>query len=69
MIFKDEHDHVFGAFCCEKWHVSTKYYGRGESFVFTFENDEDIKVFHWAEEAEMYQYSDETSIMIGGGKR
>ena len=54
LIIQDQHDHIFGAYCCEYWHINKDYYGRGESFVFTFENDEDIKTFFWTEKDERY---------------
>ena len=54
LAFKDEHDHIFGAFCCEKWKISNTFYGRGESFVFSFGTEEDIKVFGWSEKQEKF---------------
>lgn len=54
LLLKDEHDHIFGAYCCEKWHSYLSYYGRGENFVFTFETDDDIKYYPWGGEDEKY---------------
>jgi hypothetical protein len=45
ILIKDENDRVFGAYCCDEWRNSSKFYGRGESFVFCFDEFEDIKVF------------------------
>lgn len=52
LLIKDQDDRVFGAFCCEAWHSANYFYGRGESFVFTFGEDDDFKVFTWAGEDE-----------------
>jgi hypothetical protein len=54
IIIRDEFDCIFGAFCSEKWHVSSGYYGTGESFVFTFKNEEDIMVYKWTEKEERF---------------
>ena len=35
LAVKDSAGGVFGAFVCEPWRVATRYYGTGESFVFT----------------------------------
>ena len=35
LAVKDAAGGVFGAFVCEPWRVATRYYGTGESFVFT----------------------------------
>eukprot|EP00347_Sterkiella_histriomuscorum_P022138 403331548 len=67
VLVKDENDRVFGAYCCEEWRIKSGFYGRGESFVFYFDDEEDIKVFSYTGKNERIQYSDETSLMIGGG--
>lgn len=54
ILCRDHHDHIFGAFCGVKWHIDKTFYGSGENFVFTFENDEDVKVFNWAEQVEKF---------------
>ena len=48
--------------------MSKYYYGNGESFVFTFAEEEDIKVFRWTQKDERWQYGDETSLAVGGSK-
>lgn len=46
ILIKDTNDKVFGAYCCEEWKIHYYFYGRGESFLFKFD-DEDIKVFEY----------------------
>jgi hypothetical protein len=52
MLIRDECDRIFGAFCCEAWKISNKFYGTGESFVFSFEED-DINVNYFTGENDM----------------
>ena len=48
ILIQDEHDHIFGAFCNEEWHMRNHFYGTGECFVFSFEKDDlDITVYHY----------------------
>lgn len=38
LVVKDINGFVFGGFCAETWKSSTKFYGTGESFLFTFKD-------------------------------
>lgn len=42
IVIRDENNYVFGAYCSSVWKPSNRFYGRGESFVFTFHDSEDI---------------------------
>lgn len=68
ILIKDEHDRVFGCYCCEEWRNTNRFYGRGESFVFFFDDEEDIRVFPCTGLNDNIQFSDERNIMVGGGK-
>jgi len=47
--------------------VHKHFYGTGESFLFTFNNsEEDVKFFKWTSANDHIQYSDESSIGVGG---
>lgn len=50
LVIKDTNGYVFGGFCCETWKQSTKFYGTGESFIYTFKNGDDITVYDWTGE-------------------
>ncbi|CDW83732.1 oxidation resistance protein [Stylonychia lemnae] len=67
LLIKDLNDRVFGGFCCEEWRIRNSFYGIGESFVFYFDDEEDIRVFNYTGANERIQFSDEKCIMIGGG--
>ena len=45
VIVEDEEGHKFGALCFEEWVARNNFYGTGESFVFTFHDSDDCKVF------------------------
>lgn len=47
ILIKDHNDKVFGAYCCEEWKMHKYFYGIGESFVFKFIEEDDIKVFEY----------------------
>ena len=46
--------------------MSLHFYGRGENFVFTFDNNLDIEVYKPTYKNEKFQHSDEDSFTIGG---
>jgi hypothetical protein len=67
MVIKDTSGYVFGGFTCETWKKSTKFYGTGESFLFTLKNGNEPIVFRWTGENDQIQWANENSLGIGGG--
>ena len=43
---------MFGGFCTENWKKSTKFYGTGENFLFTFKFADKITVYRWTGESD-----------------
>ena len=68
LLIKDYHDRVFGAYCCEEWRSLNRFYGRGDAFVFYFDEGEDIQVFNCTGHNDNIQFSDDSCFMVGGGK-
>lgn len=66
MLIKDTDNKVFGAFTSYEWKAQNHFYGSGEMFVFSFD-DEDINQYGCTMKNDKFQYSDEKSILIGGG--
>ena len=67
LFVEDTKGYKFGAYLCEEWSTRKHFYGTGESFLFTFKDtEEDIKVFKWTGYNEHIQFSDDTSIAVGG---
>jgi hypothetical protein len=67
ILINDHKGSVFGAYCTEEWRIKSHFYGTGESFVFKFDDDDDIKVFGYTQLNDKVQFSDENCLMIGGG--
>jgi len=67
LLIKDLEGGIFGAYCTEEWKIRRHFYGTGESFVFKFDEEEDIRVFGYTGLNQKIQFSDENCLMIGGG--
>lgn len=69
LIFQDTNNYKFGWYAASDWEVKKHYYGTGESFLFTFKDtEEEIKVYKWSGVNDYIQYSDESSLGMGGQK-
>eukprot|EP00397_Hematodinium_sp_SG-2012_P034865 GEMP01037436.1.p1 GENE.GEMP01037436.1~~GEMP01037436.1.p1 ORF type:complete len:430 (+),score=56.65 GEMP01037436.1:101-1390(+) len=67
LLIRDFNNRVFGGFASESWEPSGKYFGTGESFVFSFDAAGEFNIFPWAARNEFIQFADETMIAMGGG--
>lgn len=63
---RDSNGKIFGGYASESWAPLNKYYGTGESFVFTLIGD-DVKIYPWAARNVFIQYGDDKMIAMGGG--
>jgi hypothetical protein len=50
MVIKDTNGWVFGGFTCETWRKSNKFYGTGESFLYTLKDGNDPILYRWTGE-------------------
>ncbi|CAG0899990.1 unnamed protein product [Cyprideis torosa] len=66
IIIEDMFFQKFGAILTDKPEVKDQYYGRGESFLFTFRAG-DFKTFKWIGENEFFIRCYEDSVTIGAG--
>ena len=67
LLIEDTNGYKFGAFASQEWKIHKHFYGTGETFLFTFKDtEEDIKYFRWTGANDHIQFSDSTSIAIGG---
>ena len=48
LVIQDTNNWVFGGYCTENWHVSSKFYGTGENFLFTFKDKNKPMVYRWS---------------------
>jgi len=67
ILIKDTKGRVFGGLATEKWHASKRFYGTGESFLFTFKKKNELSVFRWTGANDLIMFSDYTKLIIGGG--
>lgn len=65
VVIKDDSQHIFGGYLSEPIKNSPKFYGTGESFVFTFHNSERIHCFEGTSENEYYIMSDNEIFAMG----
>jgi len=66
VVVRDSNGQIFGGFASDTWAPTNKYYGTGESFVFSLAGD-DVKVYPWAARNNFIQYGDDKMIAMGGG--
>lgn len=50
LVIKDTNGWIFGGFCCETWKTSIKFYGTGESFLYTFKDGSEPIFYDWSGE-------------------
>ena len=65
LIVKDDSDNVFGAYGSEGYSPLGKFYGTGETFLFTFYTGNRIHVFNSTGVNEHYIYSDDNQVAFG----
>eukprot|EP00794_Sanderia_malayensis_P012124 gene12124-13376_t len=67
LVVVDQEGRVFGAFISDPPKVSEGFYGTGESMLFTFEDDNRIKVYRWSGTNTFFVKGDSKCLAIGGG--
>lgn len=76
LLVQDAENHVFGGFAAEPWEISTRFYGSGEAFVFSFgqltpdavyDTPPVPSIFTWTAANNYFMFSDDAGIAMGGG--
>jgi len=65
LLVLDSTGGVFGGFASDPWHVSSHYFGNGESFLFAAVPS--WRVHHWSGANSLFQLGSSDSIGFGGG--
>jgi len=65
LVLKDDEGNVFGTFNSEAFKESSKFYGTGETFLFSFYKTEKIHCFHSTGINDHFIYSDKDIIGFG----
>ena len=68
LVVRDEDGHIFGGFCTEPWTQKFIFFGQASSFLFTFQDGDELEVFKYTGDGDQFMYSDDKSIGIGGSK-
>lgn len=58
IILEDKKRHKFGGFCTEEWIISSKFYGTGENFVYTFKGGDSVDMWYASGDNSMFQFCD-----------
>ena len=45
IVIEDRKGHKFGGLAAEEWETRTDFYGNGESFVYTFKDQDSIEIY------------------------
>jgi hypothetical protein len=73
IAIRDSAGGVFGAFMCEPWRVAPRYYGTGESFVFTCVPSggacppSGVRIYKWSGRNAYFQLGTPDALAVGGG--
>ena len=69
LLIEDTNGYKFGGFVNQEWKIHKHFYGTGEAFLFTFKDtDEDVQFYRWTGFNDHIQFSDSTSLAIGGAE-
>mmetsp|Transcript_19754 Transcript_19754/g.36776 ORF Transcript_19754/g.36776 Transcript_19754/m.36776 type:complete len:514 (-) Transcript_19754:203-1744(-) len=66
IVVEDADGHVFGGFLTQSFKKSTKFYGSGESFVFSIRPE--LEVFRWQGDVSSTSLGNDNSNSSGGGR-
>jgi len=66
ILIQDDNNHVFGGYNPESWRIDTKFYGTGESFVFSIRPE--FIIYPWTKANDLFVYSTLDIIGMGGGQ-
>ncbi|PRW57748.1 nuclear receptor coactivator 7-like isoform X2 [Chlorella sorokiniana] len=70
LVVRDFQRHVFGAYCSEPWRLDKRFFGTGETFVFTLEPRRAAWFWWWRrmakEHNDYFQFCSNEAIAVGG---
>mmetsp|Transcript_1973 Transcript_1973/g.3466 ORF Transcript_1973/g.3466 Transcript_1973/m.3466 type:complete len:142 (-) Transcript_1973:157-582(-) len=68
LIVQDQFGWKFGGFCTEAWRTAFSFFGSGQNFLFSFQDQDDPFVYRWQGTGEQHMYADQRSIALGGSR-
>jgi hypothetical protein len=57
----------YGCFSTSEWREQVSYYGSGESFIFSYQDQNTINAYKWTGKNTLFQFSSKEQIAMGGG--
>lgn len=69
LVLKTTDGHVFGGFADRVWERQESYFGAGQAFLFSVNDDDAVSVYHWTGANRMVQHvgGDKRRFAMGGG--
>lgn len=68
LVVKDFKGWVFGAYCTDSWERGQQFYGKGETFLFSFKDGKKINSFTWSGKNHDFQFTDSDGLALGAGR-
>lgn len=68
IVIRDYNNYIFGAYCSDFFHIQRKFYGNGETFLFTFKDTEKIQSY-LSHGQDYFIYTSKNGIGIGCGDK
>jgi len=68
LVLRDAKENIFGAFIADSLEEGQRFYGTGESFLYTFKGDKKKPdCYYWTRKNDYFLYTDGDGISIGSG--
>eukprot|EP00056_Hartaetosiga_gracilis_P005621 m.86913 g.86913 ORF g.86913 m.86913 type:complete len:740 (-) comp12227_c0_seq5:214-2433(-) len=65
LIVSDVNEYVFGSYVSNTWEITDRFYGSGESFLFTIKPE--VNIFKWTGENNYVMMGEKEALVVGGG--
>jgi len=69
LVVQDFKGWVFGAFCSDSWMRGQQFYGKGETFLFSFKDGKKINSYLWTGKNYDFQFADSDGLAVGIGDK
>ena len=69
LVVQDFKNWIFGAFCSCSWERGQQFYGKGETFLFSFKNGKRMNSFTWTGKNYDFQFADSDGLALGAGDK
>jgi hypothetical protein len=68
LVIRDNQQRIFGAYLTDTIHHNSSYYGAGECFLWTQDEQNHIQIYRWTMKNDYMIYSNQSFIAVGGGE-